>query len=277
MQIRLGYDIEVACERPTALVTLLDPHPDNDPLLLQNPGLRLTPAIADEAYHDSFGNLCRRVIAPEGRLRMYRDFVVQDCGTPDHWPHDAHEADTTTMPTEVLQFLLPSRYCETDLMMDIAWQLFGTTAEGWPRVRAIFDCVNERLKFGYEFARSTRTATEAWNGREGVCRDFAHLAVTLCRCMNIPARYANGFLPDIGVPFNPAPMDYNAWAEVWIGGQWVTLDARNNEPRIGRITVARGRDAADIALLHSFGPHQLLRFDVWCEEFTPGSALPEPL
>ncbi|MCB5412026.1 transglutaminase-like domain-containing protein [Pseudogemmobacter faecipullorum] len=272
MKIRLGYQIELSCDLPTELLALLDPHPEFRPSVLHDSGLEHSRGINPEWHEDSFGNHCLRLSAPTGPLMLKRDLILENSGQPDLWPEDARETPLHDLPGEVLQFLLPSRNCETDLMMETAWERFGAIQPGWGRVRAIFDHVNDHLSFSDEHARNTRTAAQAWAGQKGVCRDFAHLAITFCRCMNIPARYVNGYLPDIGVPIDPAPMDYNAWCEVWIGDQWVTLDARHNQPRIGRIAVARGRDATDIPLLHSFGPHQLRSFSVWCDHY--GGDLP---
>lgn len=272
MFIRLGYDISLSCAQPTEFVFLLDPHPEHAAQLRAQTDLLCTPDVPHGSYIDRFGNQCRRITAPAGPMHLRRDIVVEDDGTLDFRDPAARELAVWDMPPEVLEFLLPSRYCESDLMMDTAWELFGALEPGWPRVAAIFDYVHERLKFGYQFARATRTATQAHEERVGVCRDFAHLAVTLCRCMNIPARYANGYMGDIGVPADPAPMDFNAWCEVYLGGQWFTLDARHNVPRIGRVTVARGRDAADIPLMHSFGRHELKSFKVWTYE-QPGPHL----
>ena len=180
---------------------------------------------------------------------------------------DAKEVPLHEVPAEYLVYLLGSRYCETDKLSNIAWNLVRQRAHlDGTRVQAICDFVNNHLTFGYQYARATRTAFEAYEERLGVCRDFAHLAVTLCRCMNIPTRYANGFLGDIGIPPDPAPMDYNAWMEVYLDHKWWIFDARHNVPRIGRITVSRGRDATDIPLATSFGPHFLNLFKVWTDE-----------
>lgn len=266
MLIRLGYEIEITCDQPTEVIALLDPHPDFAGSIIRTSGLQVSRSVPNRTYADPYGNSCLRLTAPAGALRLSRDSLVELDGRPDHWDETARECPLSALPDEVLGHLLASRYCETDLMMAKAWELFGNVAPGWTRVRAIFDHVNRHLTFGYEHARATRTASEAWQERVGVCRDFAHLAITLCRCMNIPARYANGYLGDIGVPDNPAPMDFNAWCEVWLEDRWFTLDARHNEPRIGRVVIARGRDATDIPLIHSFGPHLLTRFRVWTEE-----------
>ncbi|RWR23053.1 transglutaminase family protein [Sinirhodobacter populi] len=274
MLVRLGYDIEITCDQPTEVIALLDPHPDLTGSIVRTSGLQLTPAVQHRTYTDLYGNLCLRLTAPSGATRLSRDSLVEVSGEPDPWEDTARECPVSGLPDEALGYLLASRYCETDLMMAQAWELFGNVAPGWNRVRAIFDYVNRHLTFGYEHARATRTASEAWQERVGVCRDFAHLAITLCRCMNIPARYANGYLGDIGVAPNSAPMDFNAWCEVWLEGRWFTLDARHNTPRIGRVVIARGRDATDIPLIHSFGPHQLTKFRVWTEE-AKGTTLAE--
>lgn len=266
MRIRLGYDIEITCEKPTPLVVFLDPRPEWQGCILETTGIMLTPAVPARLYVDGFGNCGLRLMAPAGRLSLYRDSLLEIDPRPDPWVPRAAEPSVDDIPDAVLPYLLPSRYCDVDLMLDLAWERFGAFPAGWERVRAIFDHVAGHLTFGYPHARATRTASQAWDEGKGVCRDFAHLAITLCRCLNIPARYVNGYLGDIAVPPDPAPMDFNAWCEVWLGGEWITFDARHNIPRIGRVPVARGRDAADVALLHSFGPHQLTRFTVWTDE-----------
>ena len=266
MLIRYGYELTLNCQRPTTMVCLLDAHRERLQDLRYETPLMTMPEIATSTYLDTFGNTVRRFIAPAGDLTLSRDAVIEDSGVPDAIEEDAKEDPVEQLPNDTLVFMLGSRYCETDKLADVAWQLFGSRPPGWRRVQAICDFVCDRLTFGYEHARSTRTAFEAYEERKGVCRDFAHLAVAFCRCMNIPARYANGFLGDIGVPPDPSPMDYNAWFEVYLDGRWFTFDARHNVPRIGRITVARGRDAADAALVTSFGPHTLTKFRVWTEE-----------
>jgi transglutaminase-like putative cysteine protease len=215
---------------------------------------------------DEFGNVRTRTVAAAGILTLATDFVVQDSGLPDPVAPWAAEVPVAQLPDEALGFLLGSRYCETDRLSELAWSLFGNTPRGWARVQAIVDYVHRRLTFGYQFARTTRTAWEAHEERVGVCRDFAHLAVALCRCMNIPARYATGYLGDICVPPVPAPMDFSAWFEVYLGGRWYTFDARHNTPRVGRILVARGRDAADCAITTTFGESKLVKFAIVTEE-----------
>jgi transglutaminase-like putative cysteine protease len=266
MLIKYGYELTFNCPQPTMVVCLLDAHRERSQELHYEIPPTTIPAIPTTTYLDAFGNTVRRFMAPSGDLTITSDAVIEDSGLPDPIELDAGESPLEQLPNESLVFLLGSRYCETDKLADIAWRHFGSSPRGWRRVQAICDFVCGHLTFGYEHARATRTAFEAYQERIGVCRDFAHLAVAFCRCMNIPARYANGFLGDIGVPPDPAPMDYNAWFEVFLDGRWFTFDARHNTPRIGRITVARGRDAADISLVTSFGPHILKKFRVWTDE-----------
>ena len=227
--------------------------------------MTVEPNVPTRTYVDRFGNLCTRVLAPRGPIRFTADYIVSDSGLPDHVDPDAVQHEVDELPSELLVFLLGSRYCETDQLTVAAWSLFGGTPPGWKRVLAIVEWVNERITFGYSYARNTRTAFEAFNERIGVCRDFAHLAVALCRCMNIPARYCTGYLPDIGVPVE-LPMDFSAWFEVYLGGRWHTADARHGHPRIGRILMAHGRDAGDTAISTAFGPTALNRFDVIAEQ-----------
>jgi transglutaminase-like putative cysteine protease len=227
--------------------------------------LRIEPDIPVDLYTDVYGNTCGRIVAPPGTIRFINDAILRDSGMPDPVP-EGEQHHIEDLPPDVMQFLLASRYCEVDLLNDMAWQMFGKTEEGWPRVKAIQDFAHQRILFGYHFANSTRTAMGGYNDCVGVCRDYMHLAITLCRCMNIPARYATGYLGDIGVPAVPLPMDFSAWYEVYLGGRWWTLDARHNEPRIGRVLMARGRDAVDVALTTGFGNTKLKRFTVWTDE-----------
>jgi transglutaminase-like putative cysteine protease len=270
MLIRYGYELTFSCAQPTMMVCLLDAHPECSQNLRYQVPPTTTPYVSTTTYFDIYGNLVQRFIAPTGDLTITADAVVEDTGLPESVELDAQEVPVEQLPNECLHFLLASRYCESDKLADIAWAQFGTSPRGWRRVQTICDFVCDHLTFGYQYARSSRTAFEAYHERIGVCRDFAHLAVAFCRCMNIPARYANGFLGDIGVPPDPAPMDYNAWFEVYLDGRWITFDARHNQPRIGRIIVARGRDATDIPLVTSFGPHVLTNFRVWTDEIDTG-------
>ena len=265
MLIRLGYEIAIECPQPTPLISLLEIHDERQPDIKRQTRVLTSPAVPSRPYRDVFGNVCRRVVAPGGGFRILYDAVVEDSGLPDEVNTLASETPVETLPDECLGFLLGSRYCETDHMSGVAWSQFGHLPPGWARVQAISDFVHNRLSFSYGYARATRTAAQAYEERVGVCRDFAHLAITLCRCMNIPARYVNGYLGDIGVPADPAPMDFSACMEVYMGGRWWTLDPRHNSPRIGRILMARGRDAADVAISTAFGNATLVEFRVTTE------------
>lgn len=268
MLIRLGYELALELQQDTPVVTALEIHPDRRHDIRWESGFLPSPMVKTETYADAYGNRCRRFVAPAGRFVMRYDAVVEDSGLPDPVAADAGETPVADLPPECIGYLLGSRYCETDHLSGLAWNLFGHTRPGWERVQAIVDYAHDRLSFGYGYARSTRTAAQANEERVGVCRDFAHLAIALCRAMNIPARYVNGYLGDINVPADPAPMDFSAWMEAFIGGRWYTFDARHNKPRTGRIVVARGRDATDVPLVHSFGPHYLSKFEVWTYEQT---------
>ena len=199
-------------------------------------------------------------------MSVSADAVVNDSGATDVIVPDARQLPVQDLPEEALLFLLGSRYCETDKLSEIAWKLFGNGPTGWGRVQAICDYVHSHITFGYEHARMTRSALEAWHDRTGVCRDYTHLAVAFCRCMNIPARYCTGSLGDIGMPPPYGTPDFAAWLEVYLDGRWYTFDARNNTPRIGRVLIARGRDACDVAISSAFGPNTLTSFRVWTDE-----------
>jgi transglutaminase-like putative cysteine protease len=273
MRIRIGYELAFESPIATPMILMLRVHPTRCADLETAETIGFEPPLPARAYTDHFGNFCTRIVAPAGRLTVSGAAVVRDSGRPDPTMPEAHQLPVDELPDEVLEFLLGSRYCETDRLSDTAWSLFGTTAPGWPRVQAICDYVHDRLSFGYAHARATRTAWEGHEERLGVCRDFAHLAIALCRCMNIPARYCTGYLGDIGVPPMPDPMDFSAWFEVYLAGRWYAFDARHNKPRIGRILIARGRDAGDVAISMSFGPSQLVHFAVVTEEQPEAAAL----
>jgi transglutaminase-like putative cysteine protease len=262
MKIHVGYDLIYDCVAPTPMVFMLNVHSSRAADLLTSDRMRVTPARTITTYTDGFGNKCVRLLAPAGEIRIAGDAIIADSGKPDPVDSGAEEHPIADLPHDALVYLLGSRYCQTDRLMQTAWNLFGKTPPGWERVQAICDFVHNRIKFGYEHAAATRGAVEALAQGRGVCRDFAHLAVTLCRCMNIPARYCTGYLGDIGVPPDPTPMDFSAWFEVYIGGRWYTFDARHNIPRIGRILIGRGRDAADVAISTTFGANTLKRFEV---------------
>ncbi|MDO9337115.1 MAG: transglutaminase family protein [Caulobacter sp.] len=266
MKIRAGYRITFDSVAPTPINFLLSVHPDRRGDLI-TPDV-FTPSVdcPVETFVDSFGNLMSRVLAPPGPVTFSSQFLIEDSGLPEPAAPDARQMAIEDLPGEALQFLLASRYCETDEMSDLAWSLFGGTEPGWKRVEAIVDWTHRRLAYDYKRARPTRTARQGHDEETGVCRDYAHLAVTLCRCMNIPARYCTGYLGDIGVPPLPTPMDFHAWFEVYLGGAWHTFDARHNQRRIGRILMARGRDAADVAISTTFGTTWLTEFSVVTQE-----------
>ena len=269
LQIRVGFEIEYLCPAPTPMLLALSVHYTRAGDLIIPDVLVSEPSVPLDTYRDLFGNWCTRIVAPQGRLVLRTDARVHDTGLPDAVVPTLHQAPVEQLPAAVLVYLLGSRYCETDQLSDMAWREFGEGPTGWARVQAICDFVHHHIEFGYQHARRTRTAVQAFNEGKGVCRDYAHLAIALCRCMNIPARYCTGYLGDIGIPASREPMDFAAWFEAYLGGRWYTFDARNNTPRIGRVLMARGRDACDVALTNTFGPNTLQRFTVWADEVTP--------
>ena len=265
MRIRTGFEIAYDCPDPVPMMLTLSVHSSRRDDLETPDWVRTDPMVDVRQYIDGFGNICSRVLAPAGRFTLSADFVIRDSGLVDDYAPDAPQIDVAALPDDVLVFLLGSRYCETDRLSDIAWSLFGNTPTGWARVQAIVDFVHGHIAFGYHHARATKSAFEAYQEGVGVCRDYAHLAVAFCRCMNIPARYCTGYLGDIGVPVIGV-MDFSAWFEVYLGGRWYAFDARNNIPRIGRVLIARGRDATDVAISNTFGRAILAGFTVVSDE-----------
>jgi transglutaminase-like putative cysteine protease len=266
MLIKIGYDIAYEVFAPTPMLLMLYVRPERMKDLREPEKLITEPAVEVESFTDSFGNRCSKIVAPPGVIRLTYDTVIEDSGLPEPIFANAEQHPIQELPLDVLPYLLASRYCENEKLNDIAWQLFGNTPLGWPRVQAVCDWVYNHITFGYEFAREDRTAFEAYTEGKGVCRDFMHLALTLCRCLNIPARYATGYLGDIGVPAVPSPMDFSAFFEVYLGDRWHPFDARHNERRIGRVAIGHGRDAVDVALTTTFGKHVLRKFQVWTDE-----------
>lgn len=273
MNIRFGYELVYACPQPVPMILMLSVHPSRIADLLRADHMTAGPAVPLLPYTDGFGNICTRVVAPAGELRLRADGLIRDSGIPEPVCAEAQEHPVETLPDSALVYLLGSRYCETERLMDEAWRLFGTLAPGWGRVQAVCDYVHRHIAFGYPFARPTKTAFETYTERQGVCRDYAHLAITFLRCLNIPARYCTGYLGDIGVRASPDPMDFSGWLEAYIGGSWHTFDPRNNQRRIGRILIARGRDAADVAISTAFGSNQLSLFRVWTDEVEESAAI----
>jgi transglutaminase-like putative cysteine protease len=276
MKIRTGYAITYETFQPTPMMFLLSVHPSRAGDILTPEVMTFDPPVDAHQYLDAFGNVTTRILAPAGRITVATDFLVHDSGELDPVVPDARQHPVQDLPDEAMRFLLGSRYCDTDKLSNIAWELFGAGPEGWGRVQAVCDFVNRHIKFNYQDADATRSAHDAYTQQRGVCRDYAHLAVAFCRCLNIPARYCTGYLGDIGVPVVPPP-DFSAWFEVYLGGAWHTFDARNNRRRIGRIVIARGRDATDVAISTSFATALLLRFDVHTDEVLEEGEAPTPI
>lgn len=266
MQIRVGYELILDCVQPTPMLLTLNVHHTRVNDLVAPDHVLTDPPVRVSGYRDGFGNWCNRIVAPAGRIRIHSDTIINDTGEADPVVPSAVQHAIPDLPDDTLVFLLGSRYCETDHLSETAWRLFGHGPTGWARVQAICDFVHNHIEFDYMAARATRTAWDVYQEKVGVCRDYAHLAVALCRCMNIPARYCTGYLSDIGVPPPWGEMDFAGWFEAYLGGQWYTFDARNNEPRKGRILIARGRDAVDVPLTNAFGPNTLAGFRVWTDE-----------
>jgi transglutaminase-like putative cysteine protease len=266
MKIHIGYELIYDCPQPTPMILTLSVHYSRISDFIIPDHLITSPSVPVTAYRDNFGNWCSRIVAPKGQLRLSADALIRDTGQPDVVVPQARQTPVENLPDETLVFLLGSRYCETDCLSETAWQLFDKSPTGWARVQTICDYVHRHISFGYEHARPTKTAWETYQEKTGVCRDYAHLAIAFCRCMNIPARYCTGYLGDIGMPPPYSPMDFAGWFEAYLDGNWYTFDPRNNIPRIGRVLIARGRDAADVAISNTFGPNTLVSFKVWTDE-----------
>jgi transglutaminase-like putative cysteine protease len=266
MNMRIGYEIVYDCPQPTPMILTLNVHYTRVSDLCAPDNMVTDPPVALNGYRDSFGNWCTRIVAPKGQIKLSTDAIIRDSGLADEVVSEAKQIAVEKLPDETLVFLLGSRYCETDRLSETAWQLFEKSPNGWGRVQAICDFVHQHLKFGYEHASRTKTALEAYQAGTGVCRDYAHLAITFCRCMNIPARYCTGYLSDIGMPPPYGVMDLAGWFEAYLDGNWYTFDARNNIPCYGRVLIARGRDAADVAISNTFGPNNLLSFKIRADE-----------
>jgi len=269
MHIAVGYELLIDLPAPTSLLCALTIHHSRAADIVVPDRLSTSPSVPLHGYRDSFGNWCTRLSAPAGPLRITGGATVYDSGLPDAFGFYAPQHPVDELPDEVLIYLLGSRYCETDELAPIAWALFGQTPQGAARVRAVCDYVHAHIRFDYGAARPTRTALQAYQEGIGVCRDYAHLAVAFCRCLNIPARYCTGYLSDIGQAATVVPMDFAGWFEAYLGGAWHMFDPRNNAPRQGRVLIATGRDATDVAIATSFGPHHLSGFTVWTYEALP--------
>lgn len=274
MRLHFGCSFTFDLKQDTPMILLLSVHYTRAADLERPDLLTTEPSVPIEHYRDGFGNWCARLVAPAGRFRVRTDGVIRDGGLPDPVGVDAVQHPVETLATETLPYLLPSRYCESDVLSDKAWELFGATPPGWARAQAVCDYAHAHLAFGYQHAKPTRTAIGAYLEQKGVCRDFAHLAIAFCRSLNIPARYCTGYVSDVGQKPPYAPMDFAAWMEVFLGGRWWVFDPRNNDKRYGRVLIARGRDAADVPLTHTFGRHELTDFRVWIDQIA--SAPPQP-
>lgn len=266
MKIRVGYELIYDFPQPTPMIMVLGTHFTRASDVIVPDYLTIDPAVPISPYRDVFGNWCSRLVAPAGRVTLSADGLVKDSGQPDVVAPTAPQHAVEDLPADTLIYLLGSRYCETDRLSDIAWKLFANSPPGWDRVQTICDYVHNHIAFGYEHARATKTAFDVYHEGKGVCRDYAHLAIAFCRCMNIPARYCSGYLSDIGTPLPYGTPDFAGWFEAYLGGRWYTFDPRNNEPRIGRVLMAIGRDASDVPITHTFGPNTLVSFRVWTDE-----------
>jgi len=266
LKLRVGYELLYSFPQPTPAVLMLNVHFTRAPDLERPDHVIITPSVPITAYRDGFGNWCSRIVAPAGKVRIATDAIVRDGGFSDPIVPTARQIPVEELPEETLVFLLASRFCDSDLLLDLAWTHFGQATPGWGRVQAVCDFVHQRIAFGYGHARVTRTASEAYREGQGVCRDYAHLAIAFCRALNIPARYCTGYLGDVGLPPPYAPGDFSAWFEAYLDGRWYAFDPRNNAPRIGKVLIARGRDAADVAITTTFGPNTLESFRVWTDE-----------
>ncbi|WP_342737426.1 transglutaminase family protein [Bradyrhizobium sp. B117] len=266
MKIQVGFEMTYEFQQVTPLIAVVGVHFTRASDIIVPDYLIAEPSVPISPYRDGFGNWCSRFVAPAGRMRLSANGTVRDSGLPDVIMPSSTQCPVQDLPPDTIVYLLGSRYCETDRLSDIAWKLFERTAPGSPRVQAICDFVHNHIAFGYEYARSTMTAWDVFNECKGVCRDYAHLAIAFCRCMNIPARYCTGYLGDIGIPPPHASGDFAGWFEAYLGGRWYTFDARNNTPRIGRVLIAQGRDAADVPIVQTFGPNTLVSFKVWTDE-----------
>ena len=271
MHVKVGCTFIYDSEYPTPMIFLVRPAAFDRHRILDEVRT-VTPSVPVEDYIDHFGNGVWRLVAPAGEFQLQYDALIDVSGEPDLTLTDVYQTPIEQMPYDVLPFTLPSRYCESDLFSDDAWQLFGETPMGWARVQAICDWVHSNITYGIGSTVHT-TGYQAYQARRGVCRDFAHIAVSFCRALNIPARYVYGYLPDIAVPFDPVPMDFHAWFEAYLGGAWYTFDARHNKPRIGRVLIGRGRDAVDVALTTTYGASRLTSLNVRADQVDEVSPL----
>jgi transglutaminase-like putative cysteine protease len=271
MRVNVGCELVFDSPSPTPLVAQVQPRPDG-PHRLCRESCCLDPTVESHEYLDSFGNRCWRLTVPQGSQTLRYDAEVEISPEPDVVVPDAAQVAVEALPDETLMFTLPSRYVLSDVLSNTAWDLFGKTTPGWARVQAICDWVHNQIEFRTASTNPLTTALDVYLQRYGVCRDFAQLGVTMCRALNIPARYVFGYLPDIGIEPPDVPMDFHSWFEAYLGERWYTFDARHNTPRIGRIPIGRGRDALDVAIVTQYGPARLRSMNVWSDELKePGA------
>jgi transglutaminase-like putative cysteine protease len=276
MHVRVGCAFTIESSAPTPTVCIIRPRERDWHVLLDERRI-VSPDLSVHTYIDRFHNYVWRWTAPEGVMRIQYDAIAEVPAAPDPATADLPGTLANDLPDDVLVYTLPSRHCQSDLVIDDAWKLFGDVPDGSARVQAICDWAHQNIAYGYGNSIATTSGYEAYQQRRGVCRDFAHIAVMFCRAMNIPARYVCGYLPDIDIPYDPTPMDFHAWFEAYVAGAWRTFDARHNTPRIGRVLIARGRDAVDTAFLTSYGPNKLVGFTVWADEVDEAVTLDDPL
>ena len=275
MRVRIGCEFTIESSAPTPTASIIRPR-DRDWHVLLAERRTISPDIPVHSYIDGFGNQAWRWLAPTGVMKIRYDALADVSASPDPVLADLPGTFIDAVPDDALIYTLPSRHCQSDLIIDEAWRLFSDAPDGWARVQAICDWTHENIEYGYGNSFSTTSGYDAYQQRRGVCRDFAHIGVMFCRAMNIPARYVCGYLPDIGVPYDPKPMDFHAWFEAYVGGAWRTFDARHNKPRIGRVLIARGRDAVDTAILTSYGLSTLIGMSVWADQVDEAITLDDP-
>jgi transglutaminase-like putative cysteine protease len=263
--VRVGCEFSFDVPASVAAVFQVEPQTESRQTCVQE-SLSFVPGGDHTSYQDTFGNRCSRMLVAPGPFSFRYDATFEVPRVADNTDPEAREVPVDQVPSEVLLYLMPSRFCLSDVLADEAWDRFGGVAPGWRRVQHIVDMVNGHLAFGYGTSSPTYTAFDAFTAGKGVCRDFAHLAISFCRALNIPARYVFGYLPDIDVPPDPAPMDFAAWMEVWLDGRWWTFDPRNNAHRVGRVVIGRGRDAVDVAMVTTYGGATLKGMTVWADE-----------
>ncbi|MFI5040293.1 MAG: transglutaminase family protein [Acidimicrobiales bacterium] len=273
MDVRVGCRFSYLAEVPTAAILQVEPRLDGGSIAVREQW-STDPVLDLHPYRDAFGNLCRRTTLPAGATTLGYDGVVRVSGEPDESDASAEEIPPDQLPDEVLAFIMPSRFCLPDQLGDVAWTEFGGLAPGYARVQAVCDFVHDHLRFDYDASSPLATALDVYQAHAGVCRDFAHLGISLCRALNIPARYAFGYIPDLDLSTAAGTtMDFCAWMEVFLGGRWWTFDPRNNVPRAGRVLIGLGRDAVDVAMITTFGGPELTAMSVWADvEPSPSAA-----